>query len=108
MSLTTERDIQSTRAEAIIAGALDRLERAAPAWWLHIDLDVLRTADFAAADYPQPGGLTWAQLCRLAGTALQSPQCAGASVVIYNAELDPDRRAARDTAAFIAAALSEE
>ena len=31
-------------------------------WWLHVDLDVLATSDFAAVDYPQTGGLTWEQL----------------------------------------------
>src|SRR5215469_8069887 len=27
-------------------------------WWLHTDVDVLATAELAAVDYPQPGGLT--------------------------------------------------
>jgi len=25
-------------------------------WWLHTDLDVLASTEFAAVDYPQPGG----------------------------------------------------
>jgi arginase len=46
----------------VIVGALAAPAAATAAlpapWWLHTDLDVLATADFAAVDYPQPGGLT--------------------------------------------------
>jgi len=76
-----------------------------PAWWLHIDLDVLCREHFPAADYQQPGGLTWAQLTELTARAWHTPTCAGASIVIYNAQLDPDREVARRTVAFIADVL---
>jgi uncharacterized protein (DUF849 family)/arginase family enzyme len=64
---------------------------AAPAFWLHVDLDALSTNEFAAVDYPQSGGLTWRELRQIAVSALSAPACAGASVVIYN----PDRDTAR-------------
>src|SRR5262249_2279861 len=57
--------------------------------WLHTDLDVLATAELAAVDYPQPGGLTWQQLGQLTSAALATPGCAGWSVCIYNPDLDP-------------------
>lgn len=63
--------------------------------WLHVDLDALRSVDFAAVDYPQPGGLDWHSLRRLIAGAVADPRFAGASVVIYNPDLDPDREGAR-------------
>lgn len=69
---------------------------AAPAgWWCHVDLDVLATSELPAVDYPQPGGLSWHQLERLTAACLRVPGCLGASVVIYNPELDGGRAAAR-------------
>jgi arginase len=72
-------------------------------WWCHIDLDVLDTASLAAVDYPQPGGLTWSQLESLTAACLSVPGCLGASVVIYNPDLDGGQAAARiaDYVAFI-------
>jgi arginase len=68
----------------------------APAgWWCHVDLDVLETASLAAVDYPQPGGLTWSQLESLTAACLSVPGCLGASVVIYNPDLDGGQAAAR-------------
>jgi arginase len=67
----------------------------APTWWLHVDLDVLREEEFPAVDYPQPDGLTWDQLTELAVTAWRSSGCAGASIAIYNPDLDRDRSSAR-------------
>ena len=63
-------------------------------WWLHVDLDVLASTDFPAVDYPQPGGLTWAELGQITAAALAAPGCAGWSVCIYNPDLDPGRGAA--------------
>ncbi|MGH8926667.1 MAG: arginase family protein [Acidimicrobiia bacterium] len=64
-------------------------------WWLHIDLDVLSTAVLPAVDYPQPGGIDWRQLTDLAGSAVREGGCLGASVVIYNPDLDQGANAAR-------------
>src|SRR6266545_6417723 len=64
------------------------------AFWPHVDLDVLATQEFAAVDYPQPGGLLWHDLDQLLAVALASQQIRGASIVIYNPDLDPDRSAA--------------
>ena len=74
-------------------------------WWLHTDLDVLATADFAAVDYPQPGGLTWAQLGQVTSAALATGGCAGWSVCIYNPDLDPDRCGADDIIGYLTDAL---
>jgi arginase len=87
------------RPAALVRRATTGLD--APAWWLHIDLDVLRAEDFPAVDYQQPGGLTWNQLTELAVTAWLAPGCAGASLAIYNPDLDPDRSSARRLIEFL-------
>jgi arginase len=66
-------------------------------WWCHVDLDVLATAALPAVDYPQPGGLTWGQLEALTDACLRVPGCLGASVVIYNPDLDGGKAADRIT-----------
>ncbi|HEX7278364.1 MAG TPA: arginase family protein [Solirubrobacterales bacterium] len=76
-------------AEVLARRAIETI--AADCFWLHVDLDVLATAEFGAVDYPQPGGLDWRALDRLSLTAARDPRCRGASVVIYNPALDPDR-----------------
>jgi arginase len=77
-----------------------------PPWWLHTDLDVLATAELAAVDYPQPGGLTWDQLAGLTATALSADGCAGWSVCIYNPDLDPGRDGADAIVSYITRAVT--
>jgi arginase len=78
----------------------------APAWWLHVDLDVLDASAFracgAAADPSMPEGLTWAQLTRVTRIALQAGGCRGWSIGVYNADLDPDGRDAQRVVAYLA------
>ena len=90
-------DDVATRARGAAAAARDAiaaLTRASSSFWLHLDLDVLRTDDFPAADYLQPGGLTWQELLEIAAPALRDPLCFGCSLVIYNPDLDPERSSA--------------
>ena len=79
---------------AVAAGAT------ASSWWLHIDLDVLSTDALAAVDYPQPGGLSWATLETVTDTLIGTTGCRGASVVVYNPDLDEGASSPR-IAAFI-------
>jgi arginase len=88
----TDEALERARAEECSARAIASIE--AETFWLHIDLDVLNSREFPAVDYPQPGGLSWKQLDSLAVTAARERGCLGASVVIYNPDLDPDRSAA--------------
>lgn len=80
-----------------VAGALD----GTGAWWLHVDLDVLATGALAAVDYRQPGGIGWERLEEVTAAVLERPGCAGASVAIYNPDLDGGAAAAR-IAAYVA------
>jgi arginase len=77
-----------------------------PPWWLHTDLDVLATAELAAVDYAQPGGLSWDQLAGLTATALAADGCAGWSVCIYNPDLDPGHDGADAIVSYITQAIT--
>ena len=105
------RDDEAVRAHGPLASAhaaAAAVGLAAPVFWLHLDLDVLRTEELAAVDYPQPGGLTWRELGEIAVAALTAPGCAGVSIAIYNPDRDSDRmdaeRIARFAAELVAAA----
>jgi arginase len=74
-------------------------------WWFHLDLDVLSTRALASVDYPQPGGVGWAELGLVATTALAAAP-AGWDVTIYNPDLDPDRTDARRIVEFIASVVA--
>ena len=66
------------------------LHRRVGRWWLHVDLDVLSTEALPAIDYPQDGGLSWAELEAMTHAAMTVPGCLGWDVTIYNPDLDAD------------------
>ena len=102
--LVTVVDDAAVRRDPAAAGAAAaRQARAGPtsAWWLHVDLDVLSTDALPAVDYPQPGGLSWTELEMVMDSALELSGCVGATVTIYNPDLDPDRRHARRIVEFV-------
>lgn len=94
-----DEEVASMGGEASMTAALDAIGDAA--FWLHVDLDVLATADFAAVDYPQPGGLHWDELDQMVAVALAETHCRGLSIAIYNPDRDPDRSAARRLVEFV-------
>jgi len=100
--LLDDEAVRARGAAAAAGAAIDALAGAAPAFWLHLDLDVLRTAELPAVDYPQPGGLGWDELLTIARRALASPRCFGCSMAIYNPDLDPDRTSAARIVGFAA------
>jgi arginase len=96
------RDERAVRAHGALESAREAIAvLGSQSFWLHLDLDVLRTEDFPAADYLQPGGLTWAELAEIAAAALTDERCLGCSVVIYNPDLDPDRTVAAHIVRFL-------
>ena len=107
IALHPEAAVHAADPAALTASSLDRLGQVSPAWWLHVDLDALRTQDFPAVDYPQPGGLTWQELSQITTTALHRPGCAGWSIAIYNPDLDPDRTSAHRLLDYLTRALTD-
>jgi arginase len=98
------RDDVGVRASGAVSSAgaaIAALADGSSSFWLHLDLDVLRADDFPAADYLQPGGLSWQELHDIAAAALADPRCFGCSVVIYNPELDPKRTSAMRIVRFL-------
>jgi arginase len=86
--MVPSHDLVNGDLEQIAASSVTQLHQHSPHWWLHVDLDVLSTDALPAVDYPQSGGLTWTQLHELTTAALGKGGCVGASVVIYNPDLD--------------------
>lgn len=78
-------------AELGIAGAVAAIQRTSGAgYWLHLDVDVLDPSVMPAVDSPDPGGLSAAELTELLrGLA---PDAVGASVTVFDPDLDPDGR----------------
>ena len=103
--MRTDAEVRDAGAGAV-AGEAVALLGAGYSTWLHLDLDVLASEQFRAADYLQPRGLSWAELTDVARTVLATPACAGLSVVIYNPDLDPDRRDGARIVEFLGAVLA--
>lgn len=64
-----------------------------PGYWLQLDVDVLDPAVMPAVDSPDPGGLTAEELVNLLREL--APGALGASVTVFDPDLDPDGRFAR-------------
>jgi arginase len=77
-------------SDRVAEAAARSLHRRVGPWWLHVDLDVLSTEALAAIDYPQDGGLSWAELEAMTHAAMTVPGCSGWDVTIYNPDLDPE------------------
>lgn len=91
------RDWQQTsdRPQDQARDAVQHLRAAADRWWLHVDLDVLDPAVFAAQGVPgetgEPHGLSWGTLTSLLTVAVGQGGCTGFSMAIYDPEQDPSR-----------------
>jgi arginase len=91
-----KRDAQTVASDPVGAGEAAAVHVAAssPAWWLHVDVDVLDPRVFPAQGLPdvpdEPGGLTMEELTTLVTSAIGQPGCAGGSVAIYDPDQDPD------------------
>lgn len=87
-------DLDAVRAAGAAAAArraVDRLTAPGSAgYWVHLDVDVLDDAVMPAVDYRLPGGLTWAELEAVLGTALSDGPALGLDVTIFNPRLDTD------------------
>ncbi|MBO9626856.1 MAG: arginase family protein [Microbacterium sp.] len=90
----------ASRAAARVV-ATPGLERG---FWLQIDVDVLDPAHMPAVDSPDPGGLTPDELIDL--LRVLAPRAWGASVTVFDPDLDPDGTHARTVARAVAEGLA--
>jgi arginase len=89
---TTALELRARGAQRV-AWATIAKSRGRPAW-LHLDLDALDEKELPAVTYPQPQGLTWAELEDLLDPLLASPDLMGMSL----ADLDADHALASEHA----------
>jgi arginase len=84
---------------AVLTRAFETLDRfPALPFWLHRDVDVLDQTVMPAVDSPGNPGLAYAEVTALLRGFLASPRCLGLDVTIFDSDLDPDRRYAREVA----------
>jgi arginase len=79
----------------------------APAYWVHLDVDVLDESVFPATDYLMPNGLDLDQLAGVLRPIVQHPAMIGFSVGCYNPSKDPDGRYGGQLADLLVDVLGE-
>jgi arginase len=94
-------ELRRSRHDRVAKDAAGSLSRQGGSWWLHVDLDVLSTEALRAVDYPQEGGLSWAELEAMTHAAMSVPGCLGWDVTIYNPDMDADGTHAHRIAHYI-------
>jgi arginase len=94
-------ELRRSRHDRVARAAAGSLNRQGGSWWLHVDLDVLSTEALPAVDYPQEGGLSWAELEAMTHAAMAVPGCLGWDVTIYNPDMDADGTHAHRIAHYI-------
>lgn len=88
--VTPAADVLSLGATAVGAASA---AVAGTSYWLQVDVDVLDAAIMPAVDSPDPGGIGAAELTAL--LAELAPHAVGASITVFDPDLDPDGRHAR-------------
>jgi arginase len=74
-------------------------------YWLHVDVDVLDPAVMPAVDAPDEGGIAFAELELLISGLVDTPDCLGMQVTVYDPDYDPDGGYARELVATLVSAL---
>lgn len=98
--------IRREGAAMIVDAAFTHLKRAGlDGFWVHLDADVLDPGVMPAVDSPDPGGLQHDELIALLAPLLSAPGCAGFQVTIFDPDLDPDGRLARELTDTLIASL---
>jgi arginase len=55
----------------------------------------------SAVDYKQPGGITWNQLKKITKAIMSSGYTTGMNITIYNPDMDPDSRFAKQIVSYL-------
>lgn len=96
-------------AEAVAEAGPSRVQAAThgvtgTGYWLQVDVDVLDPSVMPAVDSPDPGGLDATELTALLQAL--APGALGASVTVFDPDLDPDGRYARMLVDVVVAGLA--
>ncbi len=97
-SVAMERGMAETAAAALTVAGGAR-------YWLQLDVDVLDPRWMPAVDSPDPGGLSPNDLVRLLRAL--APGAVGASITVFDPDLDPDGRYAALLATILTEGLRE-
>jgi arginase len=65
-------------------------------YWVHIDVDVLDPAVMPAVDAPDEGGIAYAELELLIAGLVDTPDCLGLEITVFDPDYDPDGTYARE------------
>jgi arginase len=74
-------------------------------YWLHVDVDVLDPAVMPAVDAPDEGGIAFAELQLLIAGLVDTPDCLGMQLTVFDPDYDPEGDYAREVVATLVAAL---
>lgn len=91
------RAVPQLRAEGAARTALWAREQltGCVGYWVHVDVDVLDPAVMPAVDAPDDGGIAYAELEALITGLVDTPDCLGMEVTVFDPDYDPDGTHAR-------------
>jgi arginase len=75
-------------------------------YWVHVDMDVLDPAVMPAVDAPEPGGIAFPELELLLSGLVDTPDCLGVEITVFDPDYDPDGSYAHEITAAIVAGLA--
>ncbi|GAA5182297.1 arginase family protein [Rugosimonospora acidiphila] len=75
-------------------------------YWLHVDVDVLDPAVMPAVDAPDDGGIAYAELELLISGLVDTPDCLGMELTVFDPDYDPDGTYARELVASLVTGLA--
>ena len=75
-------------------------------YWVHVDSDVLDPAVMPAVDAPEPGGIAFPELELLLSGLVDTPDCLGVEITVFDPDYDPDGTYAQEITATIVAGLA--
>ncbi|HEY1905857.1 MAG TPA: arginase family protein, partial [Myxococcaceae bacterium] len=97
-------EIERRGPPAVAGQVLELLDRH-PAFWVHVDADVIDDALMPAVDSRVPGGLSYEALVELLRPLLASPRALGVELTIYDPDRDPEGSVGRAFTAALVEAL---
>jgi arginase len=74
-------------------------------FWVHLDADILDPSVMPAVDSPDPGGISHDELTALLNPLVAAPRCVGVQMTVFDPDLDPDGRLARQLTDTLVTAL---